>query len=192
MKTKLAIGFVLVSCNIGFVGSSPLESLPQGKPPKEVFTGTVMGWEPRGGTFTRGFTLTIEGYTSDADALRYAKILKAQGQDALLKAIGREKKGTFSIDGELGRDLNTVRVHPIPTGKVYKIVFERWLKLFEVRYGTRSEDYPFTYIELFAEEKGIGGTLLPAAKIRFDKENNVEFENFGTYPAKLTNVRRVE
>ncbi len=83
-----------------------------------MFTGTVIGWEPRGSTFTRGLTLTIDGYTSDADALRYAEILKSKGQDALLKAVGHEKKGSFALDGELGRDPNTVRVHSIPAGKL--------------------------------------------------------------------------
>ena len=104
-------------------------------------------------------------------------------------AIGKEKNGTFSLDGELSHDLNTVRVHPTPTGKVYIIVFERWIKMFEVLYDTRSEDYPFTYIKLFVEEKGIGGTLFPAARIRFNKNKVIETDNFGTYPAQLMGVQ---
>jgi len=142
---------------------------------------------------SRGFTLTIEGSTSDEDARKFARILKSQGENALLKAIAKEKKGTFALDGQLGHDINTVRTHQNPTGRTYTIVFERWLSFFEVRYGTRSEDYPFTYIELFIDEtKGLGGTLLPAAKIRFNKKNTIDIENFGIYPAKLMGVRRQE
>jgi hypothetical protein len=189
MKAVLAIGLALACCTVGMLGVS--RSL-QGKQPKEVFTGSVAGLGPRGNMLTRGFTLTIEGYTSDADALRFAGILKSKGQDGLLKIISKEKNGTFAIDGELGHDLNTVRVHPTPTGKLYTIVFERWLSMFEVRYGTRSEDYPFTYIELFVDERGMGGTLLPAAKIRFNKEKVIEIENFGAYPAQLMGVQRRE
>src|SRR5256885_10035521 len=33
------------------------------------------------------------------------------------------------------------------------VLFERWLKMFEVRNGTRSEDYPFTYLELFINDR---------------------------------------
>ena len=189
MIACLAVGLALACCTAGMPGVSHDF---QGKQPREVYTGTVAGLGPRGNLLTRGFTLTIEGYTSDPDARRFAGILKSKGQDGLLKAIGKEKRGTFAIDGELGLDLNTVRVHPTPTGKVYTIVFQRWLRMFEVRYGMRSEDYPFTYIELFVDERGMGGTLLPAAKIRFNKEKAIEIDNFGTYPAQLMGVRRLE
>lgn len=187
MKAALTVGLAFAYCTIGMLGVNL-----QGKQPEEVYTGTVAGLGPGGNLITRGFTLTIEGYTSDADATRFAGILRSKGQDALLRAIGKEKKGTFAMDGELGHDLNTVRVHPTPTGKVYTIVFERWLKMFEILYDTRSEDYPFTYIKLFVEEKGMGGTLLPAAKIRFNKEKVIEIENFGAYPAQLMGVQRRE
>ena len=189
MKTALAVGLALASCTVGMLGVS---RSVQEKQPKEVYTGTVAGFGGGGNVITRGFTLTIEGYTSDADATRFAGILKSKGENALLMAIGKEKKGTFAMDGELSHDLNTVRVHPTPTGKVYTIVFERWLKRFEVLYDTRSEDYPFTYIKLFVEEKGMGGTLLPAAKIRFNKKKAIEIENFGVYPAQLLGVQRRE
>lgn len=150
MKAALAVGLALTCFTIGMIGVNS-----QVNQPKEVYTGTVAGLGPGGNLITRGFTLTIEGYTSDADAARFAGILRSKGQDALLRAIGKEKKGIFAMDGETGHDLNTVRVHPTPTGKVYTIVFERWLKMFEVLYDTRSEDYPFTYIKLFVEEKGM-------------------------------------
>ena len=193
MRAKLSVVVVLISCGIGLVGVFPRTCSAQGRPSKDVFTGTVVGMGPGGNMVTRGFTLTIEGYTSDEDARKFARILESQGEDALLKAIAREKKGTFALDGQISHDINTVRIHQKPTGRIYTIVFERWLSFFEARYGTRSEDYPFTYIELFIDEtKGLGGTLLPAAKIRFNKQNAIEIENFGTYPAQLMGVRRQE
>ena len=63
--------------------------------------------------------------------------------------------------------------------------------MFELRYGTRSQDYPFTYIELFINDNGKGeGSLIGLAKVYFDKKNSntLEIENFGTYPAKLMGV----
>ncbi|MEJ7713560.1 MAG: hypothetical protein WKF84_27870 [Pyrinomonadaceae bacterium] len=91
----------------------------------------------------------------------------------------------------MGRDINVVRIRRTETGRRITILFERWLNLFEVRYGTRSEDYPFTYAELFIDAQGKGqGTLIPAARIRFDKDDQtVEIENFGIYPARLAGIQ---
>jgi hypothetical protein len=52
-------------------------------------------------------------------------------------------------------------------------------------------DYPFTYIEIFIEEDGGrgDGTLIPAARVRSRGGNNIEIENFGIYPARLTNIK---
>jgi hypothetical protein len=191
MKARLCAVVILMSCVFGNVRAFPQTRSAQAQPSKEVFTGTVVGIGPGGNMVTRGFTLTIEGTTSDVDARRFGRILKSQGEDALLKAIAKEKKGTFALDGQLSHDINTVRFHQNPNGHSYTIVFERWISFFEVRYGTRSEDYPFTYIELFVDEtKGMGGTLMPAAKIRFNKQNVIEIENFGIFPAQLIGVRR--
>jgi hypothetical protein len=191
MKASLYAVVILMSYGFGMISVFPRTGSAQARLSKEVFTGTVVGIGPGGNMVTRGFTLTIEGTTSDVDARKFGSILKSQGEDALLKAIAKEKKGTFALDGQLSHDINTVRVHQTPNGHTYTMVFERWLSLFEVRYGTRSEDYPFTYIELFIDEtKGMGGTLMPAAKIRFNKQNAIEIDNFGIYPAQLMGVRR--
>ena len=152
MRAKLSVVVILIACGFGMISVFPKTRSAQARPSKEVFTGNVVGMGPGGNMVSRGFTLTIEGYTSDVDARKFAGILKSQGEDALLKAITKEKKGTFVLDGQIGHDINTVRVHQNPNGRTYTIVFERWLSFFEVRYGTRSEDYPFTYIELFVDE----------------------------------------
>ena len=193
MKAKLSAIVILMSCVFTLVNVFPRNRSAQVRPSRQVFTGTVVGLGPGGNMVSRGFTLTIEGYTSDEDARKFASVLKSKGEDALVKAISKEKKGTFALEGQIGHDLNTVRVHQNPSGRTYTIVFERWLSFFELRYGTRSQDYPFTYIELFVDEtKGMGGTLLAAAKIRFNKKNVIEIENFGIYPAQLMGVRRQE
>jgi hypothetical protein len=191
MRAKLSMVVILMCCTLGLIGIFPRACDAQARSTKEVYSGTVVGMGPGGNMVSRGFTLTIDGYTSDADARRFAQILKSKGGDGLLKAIGKEKRGTFVLDGQIGHDINTVRVHQKSTGRSYTIVFERWLSFFELRHGTRSEDYPFTYIELFVDEtRGMGGTLIAAAKIRFNKQNAIEIENFGIYPAQLLGVRR--
>ena len=169
--------------------AAPGQSGNEGR--KETFTGTLIGiGGPLAGRST-SFTLTINGTTSDQDAQRYIGLLAEKRQEGLMSAVKDQKLGTFAISGQVGRDVNVVRIHRTETGRKITILFERWLNLFEVRYGTRSEDYPFTYAEIYVDAQGKGeGTLIPAARIRFDKsEQSIEIENFGIYPARLTGVR---
>ena len=156
---------------------------------KELYTGTAV--DIGGGGRSRSFTLEITSHTSDAEAQQDQQILQTQGQDALMKAIGKQKLGYFAFEGQLGRDLNYVQETDTEDGRKVVILFERWLKMFEVRNGTRSEDYPFTYIELFIDNNGKGqGSMIGAAKASIDKRHpgTLEVENFGTFPAKLMGV----
>ena len=56
----------------------------------------------------------------------------------------------------MGRDLNFILETQTENGRKITILFERWLQMFELRYGTRSQDYPFAYIELFINDNGKG------------------------------------
>ena len=159
---------------------------------KETYTGTAVAIGGQFGGRSRPFTLIIESYTPDAELQQALGTLREGGQDELMKAIGKKKLGSFALDGQVGRDLNLVMENDTGEGRKITILFERWLQMFEVRYGTRSQDYPFTYIELFVDEKGKGeGSLIGAAKVYFDKKNpgNLDIENFGTYPARLMGVQ---
>jgi hypothetical protein len=156
---------------------------------KEFYTGTAV--DIGGGGRSRTFTLEITGQTADADAQHDKQILQTQGQDALMKAIGKQKLGDFAFEGQLGRDLNYVQETDTQDGRKIVILFERWLKMFEVRNGTRSEDYPFTYIELFIDNNGKGqGSMIGAARASLDRRHpgTLDVENFGTFPAKLMGV----
>jgi hypothetical protein len=157
----------------------------------ETYTGTMVGIGGRMGGVTRSFTLTITGRSSDSEVQRDVAILAEGGQDALLRAVGDKSLGRFSLSGQLGRQLNFVSETTSSNGdRRIIILFERWLNLYEVRYGARSVDYPFGYVELVLDRAGRGeGTFIPAARVRF-RNNQVEVENFGIYPARLAGVRR--
>jgi len=166
---------------------------------REVYTGTIfyfpgptVGGPGRSRTTTRTFTLTLNCITQRGEIGRLAGILKSDGQDGLLKSISKEKCGTIQLGAGVGRDINTVSITNTEEGdRKITMLFERWLEFFEVRYGTRSRDYPFTYIELFVNDKGkLEGTMIPAAKVRFIGENTVEIENFAAYPARVVGIQR--
>jgi len=192
MRTTLILGLSIIC--VAALLFSPYSGISAnaGVQAREEYTGTVIGVGGTLGGVSRPFTLTIEGHTSDLDARRDVAILAEGGQDALLKALQGKKLGFFSLGGQLGRDLNFVQETTTPDGeRRITVLFERWINTFELRYGTRSEDYPFTYIELVIGRSGKGeGSMIPAAKVYFDKKhgNQVDVENFGIYPARLAGV----
>ena len=162
-------------------------------PLKEEYTGTVVGVGGTMGGRSRPFTLTIEGRTSAEEANRAIAILAEGGQDALLKELEDKRLGRFSLGGQLGRDLNFVQETTTADGRRrITILFARWMNIFEIRSGSRSQDYPFSYVELIVDASGKGeGTFIAAARIYFDKKhgNELDVENFGIYPARLMGVR---
>jgi hypothetical protein len=189
---KVSLGTLGIVCTLLLVLSSwhtARGTVPQAK---EEYTGTVIGVGGTLGGTSRPFTLTIENRTTAAEANRAISVLAEGGQNALLRELQGKRLGYFSLGGQLGRDLSFVNeTRTTNGGRRITILFERWMNLFEIRSGARSEDYPFSYIELLIDASGKGdGTFIPAARIYFDKkhDNQVDVENFGIYPARLAGV----
>lgn len=157
----------------------------------ENYTGTIISYNgPR--LRTAFFNLRITGRTSDAQAREYLSILEKDGQQRALDAISKNDLGSFSVANRIGPRINVVRESSVDGKRRIFVVFDRWEQFAELRGGYRSLDYPFGVLEMFIDERtGTGeGTFIAAARIRFDKDDNqVEIENFGTYPAKLTKIR---
>jgi len=166
--------------------------------PKEVYTGAIawIGGTWTGQMMTTTFTLTIGGYTSDQEYEGFRTALQEGGQDALLNAMRKEDKGSFAVTGEVGRVLGIVRAREDEGKRRLFIVFERWLRMAEVRNGYRSEYYPFGVIDLVINPDGKGeGTYIGAAQITWktDKktgQKHLNIEDFATYPARLMGVER--
>ena len=198
MKTRSILEMLGIFCCIFTISISVAPKSVGGEnreksqhPSKEVYTGTVVAIGGQFGGASRPFTLEITGYTPSAEVQQGFERLRAGGQDDFLKSISNRKLGFFSLDGRLGRDLNFVQESETEKGRRITILFERWLRMFETQYGTRSRDYPFTYIELFIDHNGKGeGSIVGLAKVSSDKKNpnTLDIENYGTYAAKLMGV----
>jgi hypothetical protein len=186
----LALSFVSLAGVLPQAGNA--NGNPSVTSAKEVYTGNLIYVGGSRGAVNTTFTLTIDSYTPDNEVIRLTGTLKDGGQDALMKAIGSEKRGSIQIGTGLGQDLNAVWVTVGEEGeRRITALSRRWIGVFEARRGTRSLDYPYTYVELFVDEKGKGdGGLIPAAKVRAVGDKTIEVENFGIYPARLTNVKR--
>ena len=202
MNRKFAVMASLVAL---LMGSLALPSTLSAKPKdaekavtrsdsgKEVYTGTIVFMGGRYSGQSTTFSLTIDGSTPRDDFDRSASVLKTKGQDGLLDAVSHTRRGRIQIGGSVGQDLNIVRIaEDEEGGKKITAAFARWMRFGELRAGTRTVDYPFTYLEFIVDSKGKGGgTFIPAARISFDKKKNVvEVENFAAFPAKLMGVRK--
>jgi hypothetical protein len=158
---------------------------------REVYRGNIFYIGGPRGSVTDFFTLTINNYTPEAEVNRLINVLKRDGQDDFWKAVEKEKRGSIQVGSGLSRDLNAVWVTQTEDGRRISAIAERWIGFGEQRRGARSLDYPFTYIELYIEDDGkVEGSLFPAARVRVKGEKTIEVENFGIYPARLTNIKQ--
>ncbi|HEV2765768.1 MAG TPA: hypothetical protein VGV38_22475 [Pyrinomonadaceae bacterium] len=139
---------------------------------------------------TRPFRLIINDYTSDADLMRLNSALQ-RGEDELLSELSRMDAGRIQLGTGVGVPANAVfrTRQPDGTDKI-TVLYQRDVRFFELRAGTRSENYRFGYAEIFLNRNGRGeGTLIPAARVRLRDGNTWEVEDFGAFPARLIGVR---
>lgn len=166
-------------------------SIAQSKSSKEVYRGNISYIGGPRGASVEFFTLTIESYSPDDKVQSLLDALKRDGQEGMWKSISKNKRGTIQVGNGLSRDVNEVWVAPTEEGRKIMAIAERWVGFGELRRGARSLDYPFMYIELYLEDDGKAeGSLIPAARIRLKSGKTIEVENFGIYPARLTNVKQ--
>src|SRR5215213_7838339 len=109
----------------------------------------------------------------------------------LRKTLSKMDAGRIQIGPGVGVRANGVIADPWGEGGTkLTVLYERYIRFFELRYGTRSQDYTVGYAEIFLDRNGRGeGTLIPAAKVRLRGENTWEVEDFGVLPARLMGLR---
>jgi hypothetical protein len=195
MTTLLAflVGSIAMPASLSAKPGSAEKASAGSESGKEVYTGTIVFMGGRFSGRSTTFSLTIDSATPRDDFDKSARVLKSKGQDGLLDDIRHDRRGRIQIGGQVGQDLNIVRIaEDDEGGKKITAAFARWMTFGELRAGTRTVDYPFTYLEFIVDSKGKGsGTFIPAAKISFDKKHEVvEVENFGAFPARLMGVRK--
>lgn len=159
-----------------------------------TFTGTAViygsGFNTR--TISRTFTLNIKGTSPDSQVQRLEQIYDRGGQTALFDALNEAPElGRFAFTGTVGLPVTAVWTEQTENGTKLTAVFPRWIGFGELRYGRRSVDYPFSYVEIMFDrnERTGEGTFIPAARLRFRGGNDIEVEDFGTFPGRLMGVQ---
>jgi hypothetical protein len=137
--------------------------------------------------------ITIERWSTPAEAAKLRDILAEKGADALLEALQKMKPraGVIQRTGQLGWDIHFAQQVVASNGsRRIVIATDRPMSFWEAANQPRSADYAFTLAEIRLGADGKGeGKLVPAAKINYDKETNtLEIENYNTEPTRLTQV----
>jgi hypothetical protein len=140
-----------------------------------------------------GLTLYVTDLTDDATVQALAATLKDKGQDALVSALNKIKdKGRISPTGSVGTGIRFVRIRPTKDGGQHIVMAtDRPISFGELYNSTRSTQYKIGIVVLDVDKAGKGtGTFAPLCKVKFNKNNQLEIENFGQKPFRLANVFR--
>lgn len=189
MRTRQSILLAVIVASCLLLPASAQEEKKDKKKQREEYTATAI--VTGGGAAMVSLSFLIDSFTPDEEVLKLAEILKSQGPDGLAKAIDKSQRGRIAPVARIGNDINIARSFQTEKGRVIRLVSNRPLGFLELRAGGRSTDYQFSVVELILNEKGEGeGVALAAAKIKFNKDNQLEVENYGRDPIRITNVRR--
>ena len=153
--------------------------------------GTVVALSGRFAGRSGPFSLIVNRYTAPNQVRELNDALSRGGQDDLIKTLSKMDAGRIIIGNGVGLPANAIIADQWSEGGTkLTVLYQRNIQFFELRYGTRSQDYPVGYAEIFLDRNGRGeGTLIPAAKVRLQGGNTWEVEDFGVLPARLMGLR---
>jgi hypothetical protein len=154
-------------------------------------TGTVVGVGGQYGGRSAPFRLIINHYTSPEDVQRLNAALQSGGQEELLSTLSGMEAGRIQVGNGVGVAANAIISTPWEGGTKLTVLYRRNINFYELRYGTRSENYRFGFAELYLGGRaGNEGTLIPAAQVRLRDGNTWEVEDFGVFPARLLGLQQ--
>jgi hypothetical protein len=165
--------------------NTPLSALPR------QFAATAIGQAGSMAGKSFGLTLYITGWTTDQQVQDYISVLRAKGPNGLVSAMEKTSDvGRLSPTGFVGSGFRFARYRPLPNGSIHIVmVTNRPMSFGELYRSGRSTDYQFGIVAMDVDKNGKGtGTLAPVCKIRFNKKNELEIENYGQKPLRLANV----
>lgn len=191
MNRKLFVLICLLIC-VSVLTISQVNSVAKvsaGLAQSRTITGTVVGISGRYAGRSAPFRVIINRYTTPEEIQQLSSAMQS-GQDELLRALSHMDAGRISIGNNVGVTANAIIRTQQESGTKLTILYQRNINFYELRYGTRSEDYKFGYAEMFFDRGGRGeGTFIPAAKVRLRDGNTWEVEDFGVFPARLMGLQ---
>jgi hypothetical protein len=180
--SKIAITLSAVACLL------PATLTLQAKAQKESYT-AMLATNNAGASQVR-FNFTITKYATDDEVKQLAKILKDQGQDALVDALKKLDAGRINKVGDTGNQIAIAEKAKSGNDTVITIITARKITVSELQRSAKHTDYPLGYMTVTLNEKGQGtGKMMTAAKIKFDeKKGHYTLEPYGNGYVPVTNV----
>ena len=191
MKSRTLVMLVVVLLFGVAVFNPGTNTLAQGEGiAGRTITGTVYFMSGRRPGASMPFTLIINRLTTPEEVSQLNSALQAGKQDELLRTLSRMDAGRIQIGTNVGVPANAIMMTEQGDGRTkLTVIYQRNLRFAELRYGTRSVDYPFGYAEMYVGRGDNEGMLIPAARVRLRDGNTWEVEDFGTFPARLMGLR---
>jgi len=144
--------------------------------------------------------ITIERWATPEERTKLLDTVVEKGQQKLLSELEKAPvKGRIRIPGWNGPDPNNYRTgwnlryawhEALPNGgEKIMLGVDRYMSFMEIKNQPKSVDYPFTLVQLHINKDGTGeGKLAALTMIKWDKKKqNLEIENYGTEPVRLSN-----
>lgn len=163
---------------------------------RETYTGYVV---PSAGIFPRTggqrLVVTLDKYTTPEETENLVATLKSKGKKGFEKAIWDLEVGRLRVGERLSYPIATAHLHQDPELGTQRIVLllSRPIAYSEIARSSRSQQYPFTLVELAVDGSGTGsGEMIVAAKIEMRKDGVVEIENLEAQPLRILKVERTE
>jgi hypothetical protein len=162
-----------------------------GVPAQYAATAFGQGGAAAGKSF--GLNIYLQELTSDGEVQELVATLKHKGQDGLVSAMEDIKdKGRLAPTGSVGTGMRVVRITATKDGGQHIVLAtNRPISFPELYNSTRSTQYKIGLLVLDVDKDGKGtGKLAPLCKVKFNKKNELEIENYGQKPFRLANVYR--
>jgi len=135
--------------------------------------------------------VSIDRFSTAEERAALKAAFQKGGNDELFTALSKMKEvGRIRIPSTTGYSLAYARSIPTPTGRKIRFVTNRPITFAESRNMARSQQYSLTCgeIEINDQDKDKStGVLYPAAKLKVNKDGDLEFELFQN-PWRLTNI----
>lgn len=129
---------------------------------------------------TFGVNLIIEEFSTEEDRKALIEAFNQNKNEGLVNAVSKMKsKGRMAIIGTLGYDVNYVKKFDMPDGSTkIRMLTDRPILFGETWGSSRSMDYSLSGVEIILskDKDKNSGTLLPALKLKLDKENQLQLE----------------
>jgi hypothetical protein len=123
----------------------------------------------------------IEKFSTAEDRKKLVDAFTRSGQSGVrdvLEHMTSKGRVRFSSGG-VGNDVKYIIELPSENGRRFRLVTDRNLAFGELYHSTRSKEYDIGAIDLTITSDGKGsGTLLPACKIKLNKQKQIEIETY--------------